>query len=86
MQTQQGYATVVSTSSVLDELKIRLRDDRHSLSLPFDERSTGFTWFFSFLAAFSAYEDSDAPLIILLDEPGLGLHARAQKDFLRFID
>ena len=86
VQTPQGYAAVVSTSTVLDELKIRLRDDRHSLSLPFDERSTGFKWFFSFLAAFSAYESSDAPLIILLDEPGLGLHARAQKDFLRFID
>ena len=26
------------------------------------------------------------PVVILLDEPALGLHARAQKDFLRFID
>ena len=26
------------------------------------------------------------PVVILLDEPGLGLHARAQRDFLRFID
>jgi len=72
--------------AVLDELKIRLWDNRHFLSLPFDERSSGFKWFFSFLAAFSAYEYSGAPIIILLDEPGLGLHARAQKDFLRFID
>jgi predicted ATP-dependent endonuclease of OLD family len=71
---------------VLDELKIRLYDNRHLLSLPFEERSTGFRWFFSFLAAFSAYENSDVPVIILLDEPGLGLHARAQADFLRFID
>lgn len=86
VHTPQGYTVKVSTSAVLDELKIRLRDDRHSLSLPFDERSTGFKWFFSFLAAFSSYESSDTPLIILLDEPGLGLHARAQKDFLKFID
>lgn len=71
---------------VLDELKIRLYDNRHLLSLPFEERSTGFRWFFSFLAAFSAYENDDTPVIILLDEPGLGLHARAQADFLRFID
>jgi len=71
---------------VLDELKIRLYDNRHLLSLSFDERSTGFRWFFSFLAAFSEYENSDSPVIILLDEPGLGLHARAQADFLRFID
>ena len=71
---------------VLDELKIRLYDNRHLLSLPFEERSTGFRWFFSFLAAFSAYESSKSPVIILLDEPGLGLHARAQADFLKFID
>ena len=87
VRTANGQmSTAASTSTVLDELKIRLRDDRHSLSLPFDERSTGFKWFFSFLAAFSVYEQDDKPVIILLDEPGLGLHARAQKDFLRFID
>jgi predicted ATP-dependent endonuclease of OLD family len=54
--------------------------------LPLEERSTGFRWFFSFLAAFSAYENDETPVVILLDEPGLGLHARAQADFLRFID
>jgi AAA domain, putative AbiEii toxin, Type IV TA system len=72
--------------TVLDELRVRLYDNRHLLSLPFDERSTGFRWFFSFLAAFSKYLYSNEPVILLLDEPGLGLHARAQKDFLRFID
>lgn len=72
--------------SVLDEMHVRMYDNRHMLSLPFGERSTGFQWFFSFLAAFSRYEFDDTPVIILLDEPGLGLHARAQKDFLRFID
>jgi energy-coupling factor transporter ATP-binding protein EcfA2 len=72
--------------AVLDELKIRLWDDRHFLSLPFNERSSGFRWFFSFLAAFSHYEQGAEPIIILLDEPGLGLHARAQHDFLRFIE
>ena len=71
---------------VFDELKLRLYDNRHLLSLPFEERSTGFRWFFSFLVAFSAYENDTSPIVILLDEPGLGLHARAQADFLRFID
>ena len=73
-------------TTVLDELRIRLYDNRHLLSLPFDERSTGFRWFFSFLAAFSTYLYGNEAVILLLDEPGLGLHARAQKDFLRFID
>jgi predicted ATPase len=69
-----------------DELKLRIRDDRHQLSLPFSEHSTGFRWFFSFLAAFSEFEKPGTRVIILLDEPALGLHARAQADFLRFID
>ena len=75
-----------NTNAVVDELHFRMRDDRHMLSLPFEERSSGFQWFFSFLAAFSEYENSDKPVVILLDEPGIGLHARAQSDFLRFID
>lgn len=72
--------------AVVRELRIRIWDQQHWLSLPFDEHSTGFCWFFSFLAAFYEYSLQDRPLIILLDEPALGLHARAQKDFLRFID
>jgi predicted ATPase len=72
--------------AVLDEMHLRMWDNRHMLSLQFGERSSGFQWFFSFLAAFSRYEYKDDPVIILLDEPGLGLHARAQRDFLRFID
>jgi predicted ATP-dependent endonuclease of OLD family len=72
--------------SVLDELKIRIWDNRHSLSLPFDQHSAGFQWFFSFLAAFSEYEHRNPPVVILLDEPAVGLHAKAQADFLRFIE
>ena len=73
-------------TTVVDELKIRIWDDKHKLSLPFNEHSSGFQWFFSFLAAFSEYEYSDDQVIILLDEPGLGLHGRAQSDFLKFIE
>lgn len=71
---------------VVDELQVRMYDDKHMLSLPFDERSSGFRWFFSFLTAFSRYEYDNTPVVILLDEPALGLHAKAQKDFLRFIE
>jgi energy-coupling factor transporter ATP-binding protein EcfA2 len=72
--------------SVLDEMKLRIWDNRHSLSLPFTEHSAGFQWFFSFLAAFSEYEHSDPAVVILLDEPAVGLHAKAQSDFLRFME
>jgi ABC-type multidrug transport system ATPase subunit len=84
--SQKTVAKPQGQQTVLDELQIRLWDDRHLLSLPFDDRSTGFRWFFSFLAAFSEFENHKNPVIILLDEPGLGLHARAQKDFLKFIE
>ncbi len=72
--------------AVLDELKLRINDERHWRTLPFDEHSSGLRWFFSFLAAFSKYENTDEPLVILLDEPALGLHAKAQADFLRYIE
>jgi len=84
--TQKTEVGPDGQQTVLDEMKIRIWDDRHSLSLPFDQHSTGFQWFFSFLAAFSEYEHGGQPIIILLDEPALGLHARAQADFLRFIE
>jgi energy-coupling factor transporter ATP-binding protein EcfA2 len=67
-------------------LDIRVRDRRHGFTTNFGQRSSGFQWFFSFLAAFSEFEDADESIIVLLDEPALTLHARAQADFLRFID
>lgn len=64
----------------------RVRNNRHKVSIRLDERSTGFIWFFSFLVWFSQvtneYGDN---LIVLLDEPGLSLHARAQADLLRYM-
>ena len=68
-------------------LQVRVENRRHRVTVPFDERSRGFVWFFSFLAYFSKLEEeSTQPLILLLDEPGLSLHATAQHDFLRFIN
>jgi len=84
--TQKTVSAPPGQQSVLEELKLRIWDQRHFLSLPFDEHSSGFRWFFSFLAAFSEYENAQAPIVILLDEPALNLHARAQADFLRFIE
>lgn len=84
--TQKTVQDNQGQRSVLDEMKLRIWDNRHSLSLPFDQHSAGFQFFFSFLAAFSEYEHRDPPVVILLDEPAVGLHARAQADFLRFIE
>ena len=68
-------------------LHVRIWNNRHRVSVPFDDRSKGFVWFFSFLSYFSKLEEEqEADLILLLDEPGLNLHAMAQNDFLRFIE
>ncbi len=69
-------------------LHIRIQNQRHRVTVPFDERSRGFVWFFSFLAYFYELEEGsdERDIILLLDEPGLNLHATAQRDLLRFID
>lgn len=65
---------------------LRVRNKRHRVTVRFDERSTGFVWFFSFLVWFSQMErEYGDKLIILLDEPGLSLHGKAQRDLLVFI-
>src|SRR5690606_16344330 len=67
-------------------LDVRLRDHRHGgVTTNFSTRSAGFQWFFSFLAAFSEFENRDERVVVLLDEPGTSLHGDAQRDFLTFI-
>ncbi len=67
-------------------LHVRIKNERHRVTVPFDERSRGFVWFFSFFAYFSQLDGKPGSVVLLLDEPGLSLHAKAQEDFLRFID
>jgi ABC-type transport system involved in cytochrome c biogenesis ATPase subunit len=67
-------------------LEVRVKDLRHGHTGNFGQRSSGFQWFFSFLAAFSEFESQKPRVVVLLDEPALALHATAQRDFLRFID
>lgn len=64
----------------------RIKNKRHGVTVSYEERSAGFTWFFSFLVWFSQVKKNyGEKLIILLDDPGLSLHARAQADLLRYI-
>lgn len=66
-------------------LDIRVKSQRHKITLPLDRRSKGFNWFFSFIIWFSKIQaDKNSDYILLLDEPGLNLHASAQADLLRF--
>ena len=51
--------------------------------VPLEERSKGFQWFFSFDTTFlHETQGTFRNAVILLDEPGLHLHASAQRDLL----
>ncbi|MCF7962595.1 MAG: AAA family ATPase [Pirellula sp.] len=68
-------------------MRTRIENTRHGVTTSFDERSSGFVWFFSFLVWFSQIKKTyGESLIILLDEPGLALHAKAQSDLLRYFE
>ena len=60
----------------------------YDVEVNLDERSRGFQWFFSFYVTFAADtrggEAEDA--ILLLDEPGLYLHAKSQRDLLNHLE
>ena len=64
----------------------RVVDTKHMVSTPLRTRSRGFVWFFSFLAWYSQLKRKGEQLILLLDEPGLSLHAKAQADLLGYFD
>ena len=56
----------------------------YDVEVNLNERSRGFQWFFAFYITFSADTDGDVAedAILLLDEPGLYLHAKSQSDLL----
>lgn len=64
----------------------KVHDSRHQVSTDLGTRSRGFVWFFSFLAWYSQIQRRNENVILLLDEPGLSLHGRAQEDLLRYFE
>lgn len=65
----------------------RIHNRRHRVTVNFDERSSGFIWFFSFLVWFSQVKKNYGDnIFLLLDEPGLPLHGKAQRDLLNYIN
>jgi predicted ATP-dependent endonuclease of OLD family len=73
----QHFDTLISDPNSVYDVEVNL-----------DERSRGFQWFFAFYIVFAAdTDDGDADgAILLLDEPGLYLHARSQGDLLRHLE
>ena len=57
------------------------------MEIELEARSKGFQWFFSFYLVFLVEsEDGHKDAILLLDEPGLHLHATAQQELISFFE
>ncbi|RWC26891.1 MAG: OLD family endonuclease [Mesorhizobium sp.] len=61
-------------------------EDGLGVEIELDQRSEGFQWLVSFFVVFfSETEDKHSNAILLLDEPGMSLHALKQRDFRKTI-
>lgn len=71
------FDTLISDPTAVYDVEVNLND-----------RSRGFQWFFSFYVSFSADTDGGKieNAILLLDEPGLYLHAKSQGDLLKHFE
>ncbi|MEW8683706.1 MAG: AAA family ATPase [Candidatus Thiodiazotropha endolucinida] len=73
----EHFDTLVSDPNAIYDVEVNL-----------DERSRGFKWFISFYVTFSADTQGGhaEEAILLLDEPGLYLHAKSQSDLLTHLE
>lgn len=66
---------------------IRIDIEDENTYVDFEARSRGFRWYLSFFLKYRAYSDGELKgCLFLLDEPGLFLHPRGQKDLMNFFE
>ena len=70
-----------------EDLVLKVSDLHNSFPVPFEERSKGFQWFFSFYLVFLAESKrAHGGAVLLLDEPGLHLHPHLQHELIGLFD
>lgn len=70
-----------------DDLVLKVSDEHNEFPIPFEERSKGFQWFFSFYLVFLVESKrAHKKAILLLDEPGLHLHPSLQTKLTSLFD
>ena len=63
---------IIVLELLIEYQRFRVQNQRTGVSLPLENRSKGFNWFFSFLVWFMKIQEKrDTTYILLLDEPGL---------------
>lgn len=80
---RQDEITLVATSEG-QNLIIGVQEEGRTHRFKVEQRSKGLQWFLSFYLRLNA--EKSAERIILIDEPGLYLHARAQTDVLDVLE
>lgn len=68
-----------------ETLRLGVKESDGHLLFKSEQRSKGFQWFLSFYLRLNA-ADQSRTRIILIDEPGLYLHAKAQEDILKELE
>ena len=76
---------VISFTTNKDLMHFGIKEEGDTATYRAEQRSKGFQWFLSFYIKLNA-ESNKNTSIILVDEPGLYLHAKAQEDVLHLLE
>lgn len=69
-----------------ERLSLSISDGTYTRRISPSERSDGFQWYLSFYSTLLSEVSLTAPTVVLLDNPGLELHADGQRDIKRFLE
>ncbi len=69
-----------------DRLIVSVSDQHYDRRITPSDRSDGFQWYLSFYSALLSEVSATDPSVVLLDNPGLELHADGQRDIKRFLE
>ena len=69
-----------------DKLSVSISDNTYGRRIAPSDRSDGFQWYLSFYSALLSEVSVTDPMVLLLDNPALLLHADGQRDIKRFLE
>jgi predicted ATP-dependent endonuclease of OLD family len=69
-----------------EKLSVSISDGTYSARIAPLDRSDGFQWYLSFYSAILSEVTATEPMVLLLDNPALDLHADGQRDIKRFLE
>ena len=82
--TQENYE--VHFQFQRERLTVSISDETYTWRIPPSDRSEGFQWYLSFYSTLLSAVSDPRATVLLLDNPGLELHADGQRDIKRFLE